>query len=60
MIPSTQYPAVFPFNSQEDKISSAANNKDTIIGLNEDFIILILIKLQIINRDVTVAIRFVN
>ena len=44
MIPSIQSPAVFPFNNNEDKISRAAKNKDTIIGLNEDFIMLILIK----------------
>jgi hypothetical protein len=41
MIPSTQLPAVFPFNSKEDKIIRAAKNKDTIIGLNVDLMVLI-------------------
>ena len=47
MLPSTQYPPAFPFNNKEDKIKRAAKNKDTIIGLNEDFIILILIKCKL-------------
>jgi hypothetical protein len=45
MINSTPSPALFPFNNKEDKMSRAAKIKDTIIGLSEGFITLILIRL---------------
>jgi hypothetical protein len=45
MLPDTQYPAAFPFNSKAEKITRAAKNRDTSIGLKNDFITPVLINL---------------